>query len=287
LQHSEYQPSPNACQKEVARESKALRREWSDISMSTGQSKKVALVTGGNRGIGFAISKQLALQGISVIIGSRDIRQGEAAAKSIAPSPTLGGTTATTRTTTTTVSAFELDVTDQGSVDKLTSTIHSKFGKLDILVNNAGVLLDETNKLPSKTDLQIVKATLETNLIGAWRLCQSFVPMMKKNKYGRIVNVSSGAGSLDTIQQGLYAPAYSLSKSSLNVLTIMFANELRREAANVLVNAVDPGWVRTDMGGHTAPRSTEEGADTAVWLATLPDRGPTGGFFFDRKRVEW
>ena len=253
--------------------------------MSTSQSKKVALVTGGNRGIGFAISKQLALQGISVIIGSRDIRQGEAAAKSIAPSPTAGGTTTTT-TTTTTVSAFELDVTDQDSVDKLTSIIHSKFGKLDILVNNAGVLLDETNNLPSKTDLQIVKATLETNLIGAWRLCQSFVPMMKKNKYGRIVNVSSGAGALDTIQQGLYAPAYSVSKSSLNVLTIMFANELRREAANILVNAVDPGWVRTDMGGPTAPRSAEEGADTAVWLATLPDRGPTGGFFFNRKRIE-
>jgi len=251
--------------------------------MSTSQSKKVALVTGGNRGIGFAISKQLAQQGISVIIGSRDIRQGEAAAKSIAPPPADG----TTTTTTTTVSAFELDVTDQDSVDKLTSTIHSKFGKLDILVNNAGVLLDGTNNLPSKTDLQIVKATLETNLIGAWRLCRSFVPMMKKNKYGRIVNVSSGAGALATIQQSLYAPAYSLSKSSLNALTIMFANELRREAANILVNAVDPGWVRTDMGGPTAPRSVEEGADTAVWLATLPDRGPTGGFFFNRKRIEW
>jgi NAD(P)-dependent dehydrogenase (short-subunit alcohol dehydrogenase family) len=250
--------------------------------MSTSQSKKVALVTGGNRGIDFAISKQLAQQGISVIIGSRDIRQGEAAARSIAPSPPAGGTTTTT---TTTVSAFELDVTDQDSVDKLTTTIHSKFGKLDILVNNAGVLLDETNNLLSKTDLQIVKATLETNLIGAWRLCQSFVPMMKKNKYGRIVNVSSGAGALATIQQSLYAPAYSLSKSSLNVLTIMFANELRREAANILVNAVDPGWVRTDMGGSAAPRSVEEGADTAVWLATLPDSGPTGGFF-DRKRIE-
>lgn len=253
--------------------------------MSTSQSKKVALVTGGNRGIGFAISRRLVLQGISVIMGSRDIRQGEAAAKSIAPSLTAYGTTNTT--TTTTVSAFELDVTDQDSVDKLTSTIHSKFGKLDILVNNAGVLLDETNNLPSKTDLQIVKATLETNLIGAWRLCQSFLPMMKKNEYGRIVNVSSGAGALDTIQQGLYAPAYSLSKSSLNVLTIMFANELRREAANILINAVDPGWVRTDMGGPAAPRSAEEGADTAVWLATLPDSGPTGGFFYDRKNIEW
>jgi NAD(P)-dependent dehydrogenase (short-subunit alcohol dehydrogenase family) len=253
--------------------------------MSTIRSKKVALITGGNRGIGFAISKRLAQQGISVIIGSRDIHQGEAAAKSIAAVPPAGRTTATTATT---VSTFALDVADQDSVDKLTSTIHSKFGRLDILVNNAAVLLDGTNNLPSKTDLQIVKVTLETNLIGAWRLCQSFVPMMKKNKYGRIVNVSSGAGALATIQQSLYAPAYSLSKASLNILTIMFANELRREGtANILINAVDPGWVRTDMGGRAAPRSAEEGADTAVWLATLPDGGPTGGFFFDRKRIEW
>ncbi len=245
--------------------------------MSTSQSKKVALVTGGNRGIGFAISKQLALQGISVIIGSRDIRQGDEAEKSIA---SLEGTT----TTKTTVYALALDVTNQESVDKLASTIHSKFGKLDILVNNAGVLLDETS-LPSKTGLQIVRATLETNLIGAWRLCQSFVPMMKRNNYGRIVNISSGAGALATIQESLYAPAYSLSKASLNVLTMMFANELR--GTNILVNAVDPCWVRTDMGGSNAPRSVEEGADTAVWLATLPDRGPIGGFFFDRKRIEW
>ena len=153
-------------------------------------------------------------------------------------------------------------------------------------MNNAAVLLDESNNLlPSKTDLRIARSTLETNLIGAWRLCQSFVPMMKKNKYGRIVNVSSGAGALATIQESLYAPAYSLSKASLNVLTIMFANELR--GTNVLINAVDPGWVRTDMGGSNAPRSVEEGADTAVWLATLPDRGPTGGFFLDRKRIKW
>ena len=248
-------------------------------SMSlSNQSTKVALVTGGHRGIGFAISKQLNQQGISIIIGSRDIRQGEAAAKTIARQ---------VDDTPTTVSALALDVTDQDSVDRLTRTIHSKFGKLDILVNNAAVLLDESDNLPSKTDLKIVSATLETNLIGAWRLCQSFVPIMKKNRYGRIVNVSSGAGALATIQQSLYAPAYSLSKSSLNILTMMFANEMKRGNTNVLVNAVDPGWVRTDMGGPNAPRSIEEGADTAVWLATLPDRGPTGGFYFDRKRIEW
>ena len=255
------------------------------MSTTASQSKRVALVTGGNRGIGFAISKQLALQGISVVISSRNISQGETAAKSIAQSrDDTGDATAAL-----TVSALQLDVTDQDSVDNLRSAIQSKFGRLDILVNNAAVLLDGDNSLPTKTYLHIVKATLETNLIGAWRLCQSFLSMMRIRKYGRIVNVSSGAGALTTIEQSLYAPAYSLSKSSLNVLTIMLANELKQGTAtkNILVNAVDPGWVRTDMGGPSAPRSAEEGADIAVWLARLPDGGPTGGFFFDRKRIEW
>jgi NAD(P)-dependent dehydrogenase (short-subunit alcohol dehydrogenase family) len=240
--------------------------------MSKSSQSKVALVTGGNRGIGLAIARQLAKEGISVVIGARDIRRGMEAAKTIAPDETR------------LVTVLAIDVTDQDSVDNLSYTIHSRFAKLDILVNNAGVLLDETN-LPSKTDMHIVRSTLETNLIGAWRLCQSFVPTMKKNKYGRIVNVSSGAGAFGTMEESLYAPAYSLSKSGLNALTIMLANELR--GTNILVNAVCPGWVRTDMGGPNAPRSVEEGADTAVWLATLPDNGPTGGFFLDRNRIEW
>lgn len=249
------------------------------MSSKLSQSKKVALVSGGNRGIGLAIAKKLAKhEEIKVVvIGSRDIRRGMEAAKTIATDN--GGTM-----TAATVSAMALDVTNQDSVDSLARTIHSKFGKLDILVNNAGILLDRTD-LPSKTDLQIVPSTFETNLIGAWRLCQSFVPMMKKNKYGRIVNVSSGTGALCAIKESLYAPAYSLSKLALNGLTIMLANELK--GTNTLVNAVCPGWVRTDMGGPNAPRSAEEGADTAVWLATLPDDGPTGGFFLDRNRIEW
>ena len=235
-------------------------------------SAKLALVTGGNRGIGLAVAKQLAKKGISVIVGARDIRLGEAAAKTIKSSGTA------------TASAAALDVTDKASVDKLARMIHSKFGRLDILVNNAAILLDKTG-IPSETDLQIVRSTLETNLIGAWGLCNAFVSKMKKNRFGRIVNVSSGAGALQVMAESLYAPAYSLSKTALNALTIMLATELRN--TNVLVNAVCPGWVRTDMGGPSAPRSVEEGADTATWLATLPDGGPSGGFFYDRNKTDW
>ena len=151
-------------------------------------------------------------------------------------------------------------------------------------MNNAGILIDESD-LPSETNPKTIRTTLETNLLGPWRLCQALIPLMKRNEYGRIVNVSSGAGALSEMSGSLYAPAYSISKTALNALTIMLASELR--GSNILVNAVCPGWVRTDMGGTSAPRSVEEGADTAVWLATLPDNGPTGGFFRDRTRIEW
>jgi len=232
---------------------------------------RVALVTGANRGIGFEIARQLAEIGNRVILGARNLAQGEAAAKTLASND---------------VKAFaaELDVTDEATIEKLTRKIDLDFGRLDILVNNAGILIDETD-LPSETAPQTTRTTLETNLLGPWRLCQAFIPMMKRNNYGRIVNVSSGAGALSEMSDSLYAPAYSISKTALNALTIMFASELR--GSNILVNAICPGWVRTDMGGTSAPRSAKEGADTAVWLATLPDDGPTGGFFRDRSKIEW
>ena len=233
---------------------------------------RVALVTGANRGIGLEIAKQLAERGNQVVLGARDITRGEQAANKI------------TAKNGKKVFVAELDVTNQDTVEKLIQVISSEFGRLDILVNNAGILIDETD-LPSETDLRIVRTTLETNLLGPWRLCKAFIPLMKKNNYGRIVNVSSGAGALGSMAEDLYSPAYSISKSSLNALTIMLARELRD--TKILVNAMCPGWVRTDMGGQSAPRSVDEGADTAVWLATLPDDGPTGGFFRDRKRIEW
>jgi len=243
-----------------------LLREYHEYALD-----RVALVTGANRGIGFEIARQLAEIGNRVILGARNLAQGEAAAKILASND---------------VKAFaaELDVTDEATIEKLTRKIDLDFGRLDILVNNAGILIDETD-LPSETAPQTTRTTLETNLLGPWRLCQAFIPMMKRNNYGRIVNVSSGAGALSEMSDSLYAPAYSISKTALNALTIMFASELR--GSNILVNAVCPGWVRTDMGGTSAPRSAKEGADTAVWLATLPDDGPTGGFFRERSKIEW
>lgn len=204
-----------------------------------------------------------------MILGSRNLARGKQAASVLASRN---------------VYPVQLDITSKSSIETAVALVGSDFHSLDILVNNAGVLLDKTD-LPSETDPEIIRATLETNVLGTWRLSQAFIPMMKKQKYGRIVNVSSSAGSITRMEGSLYAPAYSLSKTSLNALTIMLATELR--GSGILVNSVCPGWVRTDMGGANAPRSVREGADTIVWLATLPDNGPSGGFFQDRARIEW
>ena len=234
-------------------------------------SDRLALVTGANRGIGLEIARQLAEVGNRVILGARNFAQGEAAAGVLSSAGAR-------------VFPAQLDVTDGAAIEKLVDKVSSDFGRLDILVNNAGILLDKTDR-PSETASQIVRTSMETNLLGPWRLCQAFLPLMKRNKYGRIVNVSSGAGAISEMGESLYAPAYSVSKTALNALTVMLATELR--GSNILVNAVCPGWVRTDMGGPNAPRSVQEGADTAVWLATLPDTGPTGGLFRDRARIDW
>jgi NAD(P)-dependent dehydrogenase (short-subunit alcohol dehydrogenase family) len=236
--------------------------------------QQVALVTGSNRGIGFEIAKQLSMKKIEVILTSRNSANGEAAVLKIA------------RDGVKKVVSIELDFSNQVTVDSLLDEVEKTFGWLDILVNNAAILIDKDNVTASNADLETVKATLETNLIGAWRMCKAFIPLMKKNGYGRIVNVSSGAGEFEYMATaGGYWPAYSVSKASLNALTVMLASELR--GTNILVNAVCPGWVRTDMGGSNATRSVEEGAATPVWLATLPDGGPTGHNYYDKKQISW
>jgi NAD(P)-dependent dehydrogenase (short-subunit alcohol dehydrogenase family) len=229
--------------------------------------ERVALVSGGNRGIGREVARQLAARGHTVVIGSRDLGRGEQTAGELGDG----------------VVARRLDVTSEESIEGCIASIAEEFGRLDVLVNNAGVTGGGWSTNAVDADLDEVHDTLETNLYGAWRLTQAALPLMRKNHYGRIVNLSSGMGQL--AEMGGHSPGYRLSKTGLNVLTRMLSAELAGE--NVLVNSCCPGWVRTDMGGPGARRSVEEGADTPVWLATLPDDGPRGGFFRSRQPIPW
>ena len=227
---------------------------------------RVALVSGGNRGIGLEIVRQLAGRGITVILGSREEESGRAAAEGLSGD----------------VVVRQLDVTDEGSVTRLAASVEDEFGRLDVLVNNAGISNDDGQR-GMNADLHRVRGALEANLFGAWRLCEMAIPLMQRHGYGRIVNVSSGMGALEDMGGG--SPGYRISKTALNALTRILASELR--GSGILVNSVCPGWVQTDMGSPRAPRPVEEGADTPVWAATLPKGGPTGGFFRDRRPISW
>jgi NAD(P)-dependent dehydrogenase (short-subunit alcohol dehydrogenase family) len=232
--------------------------------------KKVAVVSGGNRGIGLEICRQLAQHGdVEVILTARDTRRGQDAVETL-------------QTEGLDVQFQRLEVTDLNNVRRLVKHIADHKGRLDILVNNAGIYNDRGLRV-SEVDLGLVRQTFETNFYGPLRLCQMFLPLMERNNYGRIVNVSSSMGSLQ--RMGGRAVGYRASKAALNALTRVLAAET--EGHDILVNSVDPGWVRTDMGGERASRSVEQGADTAVWLATLPAGGPNGGFFRDREPVPW
>lgn len=230
---------------------------------------RVALVTGANRGIGLGVVRQLALRGFTTMLCARDAGKGDEAARALR----LDGLE---------VIAVHLDVTDQQSVDDARLLVEERFGKLDVLVNNAAILYDEWQRAES-ADFDTVREAFETNTLGAWRMCQSFVPLLRESKHARIVNVSSESGSLTVMGGG--TPAYSVSKAALNALTRMLADELR--ASGILVNSVCPGWVATDMGGPHAPRTVEEGAASVTWAATLPDGGPTSGFFRDGEPLPW
>lgn len=267
---------------------------------------KTALVTGGNRGIGLEICKQLQAKGFTVLMGSRNIEKGIAAAAELGKN----------------VIVKQLDVTSEESIRQLYSDLKLDFGRLDVLINNAGIgeksfgkngsfpgkvkdfleshvygakqfrkaitpALRKTGVLPerataSNINTNDVRYIMETNLYGAWRMIQVMLPLLKKSEDGRIINVSSGLGELGQLS-GNY-PAYSLSKSSLNALTIMLSRELL--TSGIKVNAFCPGWVKTDMGGADAPGYVGQGADTAVWLATEKVI-PTGKFFRDRQVIEW
>ncbi len=230
---------------------------------------RVALITGANRGIGFEIARQLARLGIIAVIGSRDLAKGQQAAEGF-KSEGLDAP------------VVQLDVNDPSSIAKGVAEANSFFGRIDILVNNAGILTDKA-KLVLEIDPAEVEALFRSNTIGPLRMIQAVAPGMKERGYGRIVNLSSKLAQLKDMAGGY--PGYRISKTALNALTRVAAAEFG--PGNIKVNAMSPGWVKTDMGGSDATRTVTEGADTAVWLATLPDDGPTGGFFDSRKAIAW
>ena len=225
---------------------------------------RIALVTGSTRGIGYEVARQLAARGFTVIVTGREESAARAAAGRIGPGAL----------------PMALDVTDRGSIASVARSIGDRFGVLDVLVNNAAVLLDEGTSI-LRTLPEVFEATLRANALGPLLMTQAVADLLRKSSAPRVVNVSSGAGQISSMTT--YAPAYSISKAALNAITVMLSVAL----PEARVNCVDPGWVRTDMGGRSAPRSVEDGAETIVWLATLPSRGPTGGFFHDRKRIAW
>ena len=236
--------------------------------------ERTALVTGGNRGLGLETARQLARLGCRVVVAGRDPGKTETAAHAL-------------RAEGLDVEPFRLDVASDDSCADL-----GRVGPVDVLVNNAAVLLESdenplTAGLLSRSALDVdpdlLRAAFETNTLGAYRVIQALAPGMRDRGYGRIVNVSSGLGQLSEMAGGY--PAYRVSKAGLNALTRIFAAELRD--AGVLVNAVCPGWVRTDMGGPGAQLEPEEGVRTIVWAATLPDDGPTGGFFRNGLPIPW
>jgi NAD(P)-dependent dehydrogenase (short-subunit alcohol dehydrogenase family) len=217
----------------------------------------VALVTGANRGIGVEVARQLADRGFTVVAGARDPDAVPALPGDVRP--------------------VRLDVTDEDSI----AAVGAELAELDVLVNNAAIHYDTWQRVLD-ADLDVVREALETNTLGPWRLATAVADLLRASPHGRLVNVSSGAGALTGMGDG--HPAYSISKAALNALTLMLATALRRD--RVLVNAVCPGWVATDMGGPGG-RPVADGAAGIVWAATLPDDGPTGGFFRDGRRIDW
>jgi NAD(P)-dependent dehydrogenase (short-subunit alcohol dehydrogenase family) len=228
--------------------------------------RRVAVVTGANRGIGREVVRQLRERGFTVVLGARDRARGEEAARD------LGGDG---------IVAAELDVASDASVRALADRLRDRYRRVDVLVNNAGIHYD-TWQHAADADLRVAREALEVNVLGAWRCAAALAPLMDRG--GRIVNVSSGAGSFGETGGGGGAPAYSVSKAALDMLTVKLAADLR--GRGILVNATCPGWVATDMGG-AGGRPVAQGAASVVWAVDLPDDGPTGGFFRDGRRIPW
>jgi NAD(P)-dependent dehydrogenase (short-subunit alcohol dehydrogenase family) len=224
---------------------------------------KIILVTGGNRGIGKEICRQLDRMDHKVILCSRDLSKGKKAAKEMSPK----------------VDVQELDVLDEKSIRKLEKHIASTYGKLDVLINNAGIISEDSSVVDS--DPSDYRKVMETNFYGPWEMIKAFVPLLQKSKDGRIINVSSQMGELSDLKRGGRA-AYRMSKAALNALTIQLSGEL----PTIKVNAMHPGWVKTDMGGKDAQREVDKGAESAVWLS-VNEEIPNGCFIIDKKVKKW
>ena len=229
---------------------------------------KTALITGANKGIGHEVARQLAAKGFHVFVGARNAKAGRKAAEEIAKKS--GKAT-----------FLEIDVADNDSVTKAVREFSNSADHLDVLVNNAGIVADGDEAILKVSD-DLIRQTWETNTLGALRVTRAFVPLLRKGKTPRVINVSSGSGQLSDGADG-WAPAYSISKTALNGVTSQLAAALPKFA----VNSVCPGWVRTEMGGENASRSVEEGADTIVWLASEAPQDLTGKFLRDRKEIPW
>jgi len=238
---------------------------------------KIALITGANKGIGFEIARQLGRQRVAVYVGARDKKRGREAAERL-------------RAEGVNAHALILDVTHGPSIERARHFVEQEYGRLDILVNNAGIAHD-TSLPPSGTPLETIRDVFETNFFGVIAVTQALLPLLRKSPAGRIVNMSSSLGSLTLNSDpnwafaGMKLLGYNASKSALNAFTVLLAAELR--GSDIKINSADPDWCRTDMGGETAPHSAAQGAETAVWLATLPADGPSGGFFNNREPVPW
>ena len=235
---------------------------------------KIALVTGANKGIGFETARQLLALGYTVLVGARDAEKGSAAAAALGAGAHF----------------VQLDMSKSNLFPDVALRIESEFGNLDVLINNAGVGLD-WGVPPSEVTIDQLRETFETNVFGVIALTQSLLPLLKRSEAGRIVNLTSNIASL-TIQSGsrelkdyIAAVAYCSSKAALNMFTVLLAKELRE--TNIKVNSAHPGWVQTDMGGEQAPMNIEDGAKTSVFLATLPEDGPTGKLFHREKELPW
>ena len=228
---------------------------------------KIALVTGANRGIGFAIAQGLLKADFRVIIGSRSLEKGKIAVEKL-NSPL--------------VSAIEINIADDDSINKAFNELNGKIDRLDVLINNAGIYPDNGFNILT-IDRQLLTKTLNVNTFGAIKTTQIFLPLLEKGDKARIINYSSGYGQLAGLSAGV--PSYCLSKLAVNGATIMLADALASK--NITVNAVDPGWVSSDMGGQNAPRTVEQGADTAIWLATVDSVEDSGKLWRDRQEVSY